>query len=1281
MRGQTQNRRFDRYVPRVLLRRLLTAPDEAVLTLEGTIVFVDISGFTRLSERLARKGREGAEYLADTIGSCFSELLAAAYMNGGSLLKFGGDALLIWFDGDEHALRACASAVAMRRTLRQIGRIRAGGGAIVLRMSVGVHTGSYDMFLVGSSHRELLIAGPAASEVVEMEAAASAGQILVSEPTAMLLPERCLGATCGPGVLLARSPSPREWMDESTVALPPDETVAGCLSTAVRAHLTSEPAAPEHRTATVSFLQFSDVDRLILGQGAAAAAEALDALVRLAQDAADRYDVCFLGSDIAAGGGKLLFSAGAPRAAGDDEERMLLAMRQVIDSAPPLPVRIGVNRGSTFTGEVGPAYRRTYTVMGDVVNLAARLMAKAPWGTVYATDGVLRCSRTKFAATAVPPFMVKGKLRPVDALAVGSALRAAPPGSSAKRLPLIGRERELAILSEAITATTAGRHGTLVELVGERGSGKSRLLAEALELAVGTRLIHATCESYTQAIPYIAWREPLRQLVGMSDDDGDALALQRLRAHVTSADPELLPWLPLLAIVIGAEAPATRAVEELAPEFRAAKLHEVVIKLIEPELAVPTLVLVEHAHLMDEASAGLLDALAGRLEHAAWVVIVTRRDTGAGFAASSRSAVRVELEPLAPDAMLKLAESTPEAHVIPPHVLRLAVDRSAGSPEFLLDLLAAAAGGSDALPDTVETAARARIDSLDPGDRNLIRRASVLGLTFRPHRLRALLEPGAEPGSGTWARLSGVFAYDGDGHVRFTRPALCEAAYDSLPFRLRRELHAVVGAALEADLGHDADADPAVLSLHFARAGDHDRAWRYALMGARGAAEHFAQAEAARLYRRALDAGRAHGASPTELAGAWEALGEALAQTGELGHATNAFASARRLQPDDAIAQARLCFRHARIAESSELSSAVRWTRRGLRTLEQVHGREARIWRARLVAELGWIRQRQRKYDETERLCREALREGHEIGELRAQARACYTLDWALFELGRPDEATYSSRALDIYRELGDPQDEGNVLNNLGGFAYWRGHWAEAIELYRQAGECRERAGNAAGAAETDANVGEILSDQGHLQDAEDHLRRALRVWSSTGHREGAAFANMLLGRLAVRAGDAEEGIAVLEATTAEMRRVGVGFYADLAHALVAEGEAVGGRPARAIEIAVGLLGSGSPHLALLHRAAGIAQWRLGDTRAARRELDLALDAARAGGEDYEVALALDALSALECLDGEQTAERDAILTRLGVVRLPPLAGPERRDTHERAGAYPGAPVTVFASR
>ena len=99
--------------------------------------------FTKLSERLARTGREGAEHLTDTISACFSSLLAEAYADGGSLLKFGGDALLLWFTGEEHALRATGSAASMRSTLRRSAGVRAGASTIVLRMSAGVHSGAF----------------------------------------------------------------------------------------------------------------------------------------------------------------------------------------------------------------------------------------------------------------------------------------------------------------------------------------------------------------------------------------------------------------------------------------------------------------------------------------------------------------------------------------------------------------------------------------------------------------------------------------------------------------------------------------------------------------------------------------------------------------------------------------------------------------------------------------------------------------------------------------------------------------------------------------------------------------------------------------------------------------------------------------------------------------------------------------------------------------------------------------------------------------------------------
>ena len=105
------------YFPRLAIEWIRSSPEQLQQELEGTIAFVDISGFTKLSERLARLGKSGAEELTATIDTCFVTLLDLAVANGGRLLKFGGDALLVYFSGEAHEARACLAAIEMRRAL------------------------------------------------------------------------------------------------------------------------------------------------------------------------------------------------------------------------------------------------------------------------------------------------------------------------------------------------------------------------------------------------------------------------------------------------------------------------------------------------------------------------------------------------------------------------------------------------------------------------------------------------------------------------------------------------------------------------------------------------------------------------------------------------------------------------------------------------------------------------------------------------------------------------------------------------------------------------------------------------------------------------------------------------------------------------------------------------------------------------------------------------------------------------------------------------------------
>ncbi len=334
------------YLPRLTTQWLAETPTTTLLELDGTIVFVDISGFTKLSERLARHGKEGAEQVTEAIERCFAALLAIAYSNGGGLIKFGGDALLLLFEGEDHTVRAARSAVLMRRTLRDVGRIELPGVKLQLGMSVGMHTGTYHFFLVGGSHRELIVTGPAWTRTVEMEHDAEAGDILLSPEAAALLPARCIGRPKGPGLLLVREPR-AEVQDPDVISFDLDGPGAEVgLSVAVREHVLGGGGAPEHRMVTVAFVHFDGTDEMIAREGPEVVASWLETLVGRVQVAVDEQGICFLGSDVDADGGKIILTAGAPRVSGNDEERMLLALRRIIEPAMPIPIRIGVNRGA-----------------------------------------------------------------------------------------------------------------------------------------------------------------------------------------------------------------------------------------------------------------------------------------------------------------------------------------------------------------------------------------------------------------------------------------------------------------------------------------------------------------------------------------------------------------------------------------------------------------------------------------------------------------------------------------------------------------------------------------------------------------------------------------------------------------------------------------------------------------------------------------------------------------------------------------------------------------------
>jgi class 3 adenylate cyclase/tetratricopeptide (TPR) repeat protein len=1242
------------YFPRFAVDWAREDPTRTWRLLDASLVFVDISGFTALSERLARRGHLGAEELTQTLSTCFADLLVAAYADGGSLVKFGGDALFLLFDGEDHANRAVRSALQMRARLARSGRIATSVGNIRLRMSAGVHSGAVHLFRVGESHRELLIAGPGPSSVVAMEQTASAGQIVISPGTAERIPARLVGEAVGPGFFLKSRPSIS--LDASFPA--PGEAafeLRDAIPVALRDHLATS-VEPEHRRVTVAFIRFDGIDRIIAEDGPASAADALDELLRDVQAAVDAEGATFLGSDADKDGGKLIIIGGAPRALDDDEGRVLRAMRRVVESDRRLPVRIGVNHGHAFVGEVGPTYRRTYTVMGDTVNLAARLMASAATGEVRATSDVLDLAASEFVTTNLPPFFVKGKSRPVEAVLVGERVRRRTRALT--DLPFVGRDDERALLRGALDELRQGRGG-LVDIAGEAGIGKSRLLREFIAEAADAPTVTAYCEAYESNTPYFAARFLVRGALGMKTATDDAPSV--LRALVTEVAPQLLPWLPLVASVLSIDVASTPETEALDPLFLRDQTVRAVVDLLDAAVPGLQLFVVEDAQWVDDLSGEILRALAKRARTRRWLVCLSRRIDDSGYRPGDETTLRLTLDSLdEDDARSLLQAAAGDGTLLRPDQVDALVERAGGNPLFVEQLAqAAAAGAGEAtLSGSLESVVAAKIDTLPPRDRQALRYAAVLGPMFETARLAELVSDQGGEVRAMAGRLRHFLEPSGSGWLRFRNECYREVAYETLSFGRRKELHAKAGASIEAALDKSATESAEILSFHFWHAQEYDKCWRYALDAAERARTKYANVEATALYERALAAGSHIDGVVPPMADIFRLLAEAALDGSLYDQAKAALARARALTDHDTRFLARLCRLEAFLAiNRGQSASAARWVNRGLRLLEGDEDNAAVGLRAELRLQRAYQLHRANDNRKALAWAELAIADAAATQHQATLAHAYTVADLASAMLGNSDSGQRLREALRIFTELDAKKSEGEVRVVLGATAYWKGEWDEALDHFERSREAYAAAGDLVTAGYGATNVTDVLLDQGR-GDEVTGLGEVINLWRSVGHPGPVPGALMNIGRAALQRGDVMKARDVFDQARWAAEDLGTDT-AELdywiADCMIREGEAADALTLLEHALRAETKKGTALLVPRLHRGIGYAHLALGDAEAARSAFESAVAAAREQSSPFEVALGLDALLCLAPSD-QFAAERDATFQRLGVrATYPPL--------------------------
>ena len=789
---------------------------------------------------------------------------------------------------------------------------------------------------------------------------------------------------------------------------------------------------------------------------------------------------------------------GAPIAHEDDPERALratLLMQERIAVlnhrwdrrlGRPLALHIGVSTGRVVAGTLAASAGGAYAVTGDAVNTAARLQSATEPGQILVSRATFDLTKHLFAFESLGALTVKGK---AEAVAVHRLLGTLDRPRSARgletyglRAPLIGREDELDQILAAFDRMLRGR-AQVVSLIGEAGTGKSRLQAEFLARleAAGhletTAVRRAACSSLGEKT-YGVLAALLREGYGVAPDDPLATARRKLESGLEALGMDAVEtarMAALLGSVLGLEMVDPHT-QHLEPEQRKRQIFLAGRALVERRLEQqPVLLVVEDLHWADAASLELLRFIVDRLADRRLMLLLAYRplvDTAA-LAPARVTHLAIRLEPLSVEqsAALLSAYFGASRSRLPARLQSLIVERAGGNPFYLEELVrsliadgvlvredddwrCATEAAQVQVPVTLQALLLSRVDRLRPVPHRLIQEAAVIGSAFDLRLLRmvagaagdtdAALDQlvGAEFLTEVPQPAGGPRARD-EARYRFTHALVQDAVYQSLLVRRRTELHTRVGEALETLHGPQPQRleDMVTLGHHWSLSSDKPRGARYLLTAGDWARAIYANADAARQYQRALETLTECDSCETDRCPVRERLGDLLGSTGwregALQHYQAALAGYERSGDDSA--RARVLRKMGRLHwDAGERERAQGCLEAGL-ALTRATPDDIEL--AHLYQEMGRLAFRsgdshravqwaERALAQAERL---ASTEGQTHEASAAMAQAYNTLGVALARLGRPDEAVgHIERSVAVAEREGLHQAACRGFANLG---------------------------------------------------------------------------------------------------------------------------------------------------------------------------------------------------------------------------------------------------------
>ena len=561
------------------------------------------------------------------------------------------------------------------------------------------------------------------------------------------------------------------------------------------------------------------------------------------------------------------------------EQLRAQADRLRLQSGLSFSVRIGLNSGEVVVGQIGDDLRMEYTAQGYVVGLASRMEQICEPGRVYLTEHTARLVDGYFELRDLGETRVKGVSRPIrvhELLGVG-ALRTRFDLSRARGLSkFVGRQTEMQTLEQAL-ADARRSHGQVVGVVGYAGVGKSRLCFEFTTAcrARGVRVYEAHGVSHEKSAPLLPVLELFRSYFGITSEDDDRTAREKIAGRMLLLDPGFADVLPLMFDFLGVPDPA-RPVPEMSGDARQHALFGVMRRLASVQSQQPESVvfLLEDLHWVDPASAAFVAQLVDSVPTTHTLVLGNFRPEFQARWMKAEHYRHISLEPLGPAAASELLGAVLGTDASLEGLAQRVVERTDGNPFYMEEVVqslveeGALQGGKGAyrlvrpvadvtIPSTVQTILTARIDRLPHAAKRVLQAAAVIGKAFSRPLLERVVAAGDRPLES--GEIDGALAVLCDAEFvfeqaiypvqeyAFKHALTLEVAYSTQLVDRRRPLHAATARALVEAAGQKVDEHAALIGRQFEAAEEWLQAARWYAQAAEwmmrgdvvGAMQHF----------------------------------------------------------------------------------------------------------------------------------------------------------------------------------------------------------------------------------------------------------------------------------------------------------------------------------------------------------------------------------------------------------------------------------------------------------